>query len=74
MKGLDVQKYRSYVDDFDLSSEEKDKLLEAVWSMLGTFVDRSFDEDPVQHLLGTDSDSNRKSRNNGVDSACMRTE
>jgi len=74
MKGLDVQKYRSYVDGFDLSKEEKDKLLEAIWSLLETFVDRSFDEDPVQYLLGTDADSNRKSRKNVVDSACKRTE
>ena len=27
MQGLDVEKYRPYVDDFDLSYEEKDKLL-----------------------------------------------
>ena len=74
MQGLDVEKYRPYVDGFDLSYEEKDKLLEAIWSLLETFVDRSFTEHPVQHLLGTDSDSNGKSRNNGVDSACTRTE
>jgi len=74
MKGLDVQKYRSYVDGFDLSNEEKDKLLEAIWLLLETFVDRSFDEDPVQYLLGRDAESNRKSRKNVVDSACKRTE
>ncbi|WP_117316095.1 hypothetical protein [Chromatocurvus halotolerans] len=68
MQGLDVEKYRPYVDGFDLSQEQQDELLKAMWSMLETFVDRSFEEDPVQHLLGTASDSDGKSRNDEVDS------
>ena len=72
MQGLDVEKYRPYVDDFDLSEEQKDELLKAVWSMLETFVDRSFDEDPVHHLLAED-DSAGKSSANSIDSECRWT-
>lgn len=68
MQGLDVDKYRPYVDHFDLSEEQKDELLEAIWSLMESFVDRSFGEDPVQQVLGETPDSTGLPRDDEVDS------
>lgn len=67
MQGFDVEKYRPYVDGFDLSEEQQDELLRAVWSVLEAFVDQAFEEDPVHHLLA-ENDSHGKSSGNGLDS------
>lgn len=51
--GLDAEKYREYVDDFDLTEEQKIMLLKSVWDVMQTFVDRAFEDDPVQQLRKT---------------------
>lgn len=37
--------------EFELADEQKDALIKELWTILGTFVDRSFGEDPVQQAL-----------------------
>jgi hypothetical protein len=48
---LDVQKYQSHVQDFDLTEEQKTELLETLWSIMTTFVDLGFGVDSVQYLI-----------------------
>lgn len=48
MKTLDINKYRKYVDDYDLTEEQKVELLQTVWSIMESFVDRAFGLHPVQ--------------------------
>lgn len=44
----DINKYRKYVDDFDLTEEQKKELLKTVWSIMEDFVDKAFGRHPVQ--------------------------
>lgn len=54
----DLRKYRAYLDDTDLSEEQKLELLQTLWSILSAFVDQGFGVDSVllaqpQHREGT---------------------
>lgn len=48
---LDPEKYRKYVDNFDLTEEEKLQLMEQVWAIMESFVDRAFGESPEQAIM-----------------------
>lgn len=48
----DIEKYRKYVDRFDLSEERKVELIHTVWAIMESFVDRAFGLDPVQQVNG----------------------
>lgn len=47
----DIEKYRKYVDQFDLPEDHKIALIHIVWRIMESFVDRAFGDDPVQHCL-----------------------
>lgn len=47
----DLEKYRPYVDQFDLSETQKAELIHTVWAIMESFVDRAFGTDPVQQCL-----------------------
>ena len=47
----DLEKYRHHVDAFDLGEEQKVELLQTIWKIMQSFVDRAFGDDPVQHCL-----------------------
>lgn len=46
---LDVERYRAYLDGMDLSDPQAADMLNALWSILSTFVDVAFGVDSV-HL------------------------
>lgn len=46
-----LARYRPHLDGFDLTEAEKMELLQALWSIMGSFVERAFNDDPVQHVL-----------------------
>lgn len=48
---LDVNKYRSHVENFDLTEEQKLELLETLWSIMTAFVDLGFGADAVQYIF-----------------------
>ncbi|MGR9088247.1 MAG: hypothetical protein ACU841_14415 [Gammaproteobacteria bacterium] len=48
---LDVNKYQSHVEDFDLTEEQKLELLETLWSIMTAFVDLGFGADAVQYIF-----------------------
>lgn len=50
MTSPDIQKYRRYVDHFDLTEEQKVELIRTVWRIMESFVHRAFGVDPVQQL------------------------
>ena len=54
---LDIEKYRPYVDHFDLSDEHKIELIHIVSRIMQSFVERAFGKSPEQALLGTDFQS-----------------
>lgn len=47
-----LEPYRRHLDHLDIPDEAKSALLAAVWQIMGSFVDRAFGDDPVQHLKG----------------------
>lgn len=48
---LDPSRYLPMLDDFEISEEEKHKFLEALWSIMTSFVDLGFGVDSVSLLL-----------------------
>lgn len=55
----DIEKYRPFVERFDLDEAQKEELIHTVWVIMESFVDRAFGLDPVQQsapaLRGPDS-------------------
>jgi hypothetical protein len=45
---LDIEKYRDYVDGFDMSEKAKIEHLEAMWLVAQTFVDLAWGVDSTQ--------------------------
>lgn len=45
----DIEKYRRYLDQFDIDEDKKIGLIHTMWNMMESFVDRAFGDDPVQH-------------------------
>ena len=39
---LDVNKYRPYLDEFDLTDEQKTAMIEALWSIAESVVDLAY--------------------------------
>ncbi len=53
---VDVEKYQAYLDDPNLSEEQKEEFLQAIWSIMVAFVDLGFGVHPLQEVCGQDSD------------------
>ncbi len=47
----DIEKYRGFVNHFDLTDEQKVELIHIGWMMAESFVDRAVGGDPVQLAL-----------------------
>lgn len=47
---LDLKKYQSQVEDFDLTEEQRIELLQTLWGIMTVFVDLGFGVDAVQLL------------------------
>lgn len=62
---FDPDAYAAYVADFDLSEVQKRELLEAVWQIMRSFVDRAFGDDAAQLAL-KDGDESLNSREHEV--------
>lgn len=50
----DPEKYREYLDGFDLSEEEQNELLKTLWTIMAGFVDLGFGVDSIQFLPNDD--------------------
>ena len=48
---LDAEKYRGYVDELDVTEEQKLEFLQTLWWIMSAFVDLGFRVDSVQTLL-----------------------
>ncbi|MEO0613723.1 MAG: hypothetical protein AAFY83_10445 [Pseudomonadota bacterium] len=49
---LDIEKYISQVEDFDLTEQQKREFLETLWAIMVSFVDLGFGIHPVQEVCG----------------------
>ena len=48
---LDIEKYRPYVEDFDMSEEQKVEFLKTLWTIMSAFVDLGWGIDAVHKFL-----------------------
>lgn len=58
---VDVERYQAYLDGSGLTVEQKEEFLQALWSIIVTFVDLGFGVHPFQEVCG-------KGTKNGSDS------
>lgn len=54
---VDVAKYQEYLDHADMTPEQKEEFLTAVWSVVVTFVELGFDVHPLQEVCGKDGET-----------------
>lgn len=47
----DFEKYRQFVDDFDLPEAEKIELINTIWNVMESFVDRAFGINSSQQAI-----------------------
>jgi hypothetical protein len=51
---VDVEKYQAWLDETDLSQEQKEEFLQALWSIVVSFVEMGFGVHPLQEICGQD--------------------
>lgn len=49
---VDVEKYQSYLDGSGMSDAEKEEFLQALWSIIVSFVELGFGVHPLQEVCG----------------------
>lgn len=54
---VDVARYQEYLDGLELTPEQKEKFLTAVWSIVVTFVELGYDVHPLQEACGKDCET-----------------
>lgn len=52
---VDIEKYQALIDDPALTQEQKEEFLQALWSIVVTFVELGFGVHPLQEVCGQDS-------------------
>jgi len=52
---VDVDKYQSLLDDATLTQAQKEEFLQALWSIIVSFVELGFGVHPLQEVCGQDS-------------------
>lgn len=52
---VDVKKYEALLDDPNLSEQQKEEFLRALWSVVVAFVELGFGVHPLQEVCGQDS-------------------
>lgn len=63
---LDIKKYQSHIEDFELTEEQQRELLETIWSIMISFVDIGFGVDVVQLLFGDTAPNSSNSKPDAV--------
>lgn len=71
----DIEKYRPYMEGFDLTDAQKADLAQSVWAMMAQFVDIAFGAAPEQTLLGiNDTRATQDERDQVESSHAIKTE
>jgi hypothetical protein len=51
---VDVERYQALLDGSGLSDEQKEEFLQALWSIVVSFVEHGFGVHPLQEICGQD--------------------
>ena len=54
---VDVERYQSYLDGTDMTDEQKQAFIEALWSIVVSFVDLGFGVHPLQEVCGQNGEN-----------------
>ncbi len=65
---LDISKYTRFVEGFDLSGKQKRELIQAVWQIMESFVDRGWGIHPLQQGSGKAIDKDCLGRPSSIES------
>lgn len=57
----DIEKYRRYVDKFDLPENEKIELIHTVWNVMKGFADQAFGLNSTQQAIAAQKAKNARS-------------
>lgn len=64
---VDVEKYQAFLDGADMTEAQKEEFLQALWSIIVSFVDLGFGVHPLQEVCGENADCDSKSAKNDFD-------
>jgi hypothetical protein len=64
---VDVEKYQAFLDGADMTEAQKEEFLQALWSIIVSFVDLGFGVHPLQEVCGENADFDSKKVNKTVD-------
>lgn len=64
---VDVEKYQAYLDEADMTEEQKEEFLQALWSIIVSFVDLGFGVHPMQSVCGEDEAGDNKNPRKNMD-------
>lgn len=61
---VDVEKYKAFLDGSDMTESQKEEFLQALWSIVVTYVELGFGVHPLQQVCddGSESDPDRKDK------------
>lgn len=56
-----LEKYRPYLEGYDLTEEQEAELIRTLWTIMESFVDQAFGEHPAQQSRSSAKPSREKS-------------
>ena len=65
---LDYERYRKHLTHFNLSKQQEDEVIEAIWQLVSSSIDQAFGVHPIQLSRGYIEPAHLQSHNKGSDS------
>jgi hypothetical protein len=57
---VDVEKYQAFLDEADMTEAQKEEFLQALWSIIVSFVEMGFGVHPLQAVCGEEPETDAK--------------
>jgi len=67
---VDVERYQSYLDDAEMTDEQKEAFLQNMWQIIVGFVELGFGVHPLQEVCGKDVKSGARSPTGAFGAVC----
>lgn len=64
---LDPEEYRAHLEEYDLTEEQENELLETLWHIMRTFVEIGFGVDSVQMFLAEKAEKSGQDSGNTLE-------
>jgi hypothetical protein len=68
---VNVEKYQAFLDGSDMTEAQKEEFLQALWSIIVSFVELGFGVHPLQEICGKTPDARTESAKEAFDSVCL---